>query len=413
MKKRILLVPQYMNQFKCIGPKCEDNCCYGWNIAIDKNTYKKYRNISNSNLRFLLDKNVTRNRSNPSLENYAKIKLNNDLSCPFLQEDKLCNIQKNLGGNFLSKVCMVYPRVTSVVNGVYEKSLTLSCPEAARLVLLNNNIMEFDEIEEPVEVEHIVKYQLNTDSIENMNNVEKYFWQLRIFSISLLQNRNYLLPDRLIILGLFMKKLQEYLDDNKLHDITTLIEEYNSIIENQSLKKSLSNIPVNLTIQMELMKEFNDQRFSTGFSRNSQAYIDCVREFLKGIEYTDDAKVEDVGKRYNDAYLKYYKEFEKKHQYIFENLLVNYMFRELFPVNSPDGVFEDYIKLGIHYALIKMLLIGMAAYNKKLDEALVIRLVYSFSRAIEHNRVFLNNALKLFRENGYNTMAYMAILIKN
>ncbi|WP_373844452.1 flagellin lysine-N-methylase [Clostridium sp.] len=413
MKKRILLTPQYMKDFQCIGSKCEDNCCYGWKISIDVDTYKKYKKISRSALKPLIDKNVTRNRSNPSSEDYAKIKMYKNGCCPFLEEDKLCSIHRELGTKFLSKVCNIYPRVTNIVNGVYEKSVALSCPETARLVLLNPNIMEFDEFEESLEVQHNVVHQMDTGSIQNLNNVKRYLWILRIFSISLLQNREYLLTDRLIILGLFMKKVQEYSDNNRVHEIPEIIEEYNRIIESGSLKESLVDIPTNLTIQMELMKEFNDRRFSVTFSQNSKSYIDCVAEFLNGIEYTAEAKVEDIGERYGDAYLNYYEPFMKENEYIFENLLVNYVFKEMFPITLKGGVFDDYIKMVVYYSLIKMLLIGMAAYHKKLDEALIVRLVYSFSRAVEHNKIFFRNTFKLFKENGYNTMAYMTILIKN
>lgn len=413
MKKRVVLIPQYMNLFQCIGSKCEDNCCYGWRVNIDEKTYKKYRKISVLNLKPLLDKNVTRNRSNPSEENYAKIKMDESGVCPFLESDKLCIIHKKVGGEFLSKVCMTYPRVTNLINGIYEKSVTLSCPEAARLVLLNSNIMEFDEIEESGDIQNIIVNKMDTDSFQNVSNVKRYFWQLRIFSISLIQNRKYSLSDRLIILGLFIKKVREYLENDRLHEIPAIIEEYNQIIENENLVKSLGDIPTNLIIQMELMKEFNDQRFSMAFSKNNQSYIDCITKFLKGLEYTADSKVEEMGEKYKYAYLNYYEPFMREHEYIFENFLVNHMYKELFPVSSKEGIFDDYIKLVIHYSLIKMILIGMAAYNKKLDEALIVRLVYSFSRAIEHNKIFFNNTLKLFKENKYNTMAYMSILIKN
>ena len=30
--------PVYFEDFKCIGGKCEDSCCIGWNIDIDKVT---------------------------------------------------------------------------------------------------------------------------------------------------------------------------------------------------------------------------------------------------------------------------------------------------------------------------------------------------------------------------------------
>lgn len=413
MKKRISLAPQYIKQFQCVGLKCEDNCCYGWKVSIDENTYKRYKKVSESTLKPLLNKNITRNRSNPSSEEYAKIKMNGNGCCPFLEENKLCIIHKKLGIEYLSKACMIYPRTTNIVNGVYEKSLYISCPEAARLVLLNPNTMEFDEFEDFSEVQYNIAQKINTDSIQNANNVKRYFWPLRIFSISLLQNRKYSLTDRLVILGFFVKKVQEYLDNNRVHEIPILIEEYNHVIENNNLKESLSHIPTNVKIQMELMKEFNDQRFLAGFCKNNQSYIKCVAEFLNGIEYTNNAKVEDIGERYKKAYLNYYEPFMRDHEYIFENLLVNYMFKELFPVITKNDVFSEYIKLVIHYSLIKMLLIGMAAYNKKLNEQLIVRLVYSFSRAIDHNKIFFDNTFKVFKERRYNTMAYMAILIKN
>ncbi|MBU3214278.1 flagellin lysine-N-methylase [Clostridium estertheticum] len=413
MKKRVFLNPQYVKYFQCISHECEDNCCYGWRVSIDENTYKKYRKVSDKIFKPLLDKNVTRNRSNHSCEYYAKINMGENGYCPFFEEDKLCGIHKKLGAEFLSNVCMVYPRVTNVVNGVYEKSVTLSCPEGARLVLLNPNIMEFDEIKEFTEEQHNIAYRIDTESIQISNNLKKYFWLLRIFSITLLQNRKYSLADRMIILGLCMKKVQEYSDNNRVHEIPALIEEYNQIIENENLKESLGNISANLTIQMELMKEFNDQRFSIAYPQNSKSYVDCVAECLKGIEYTAEAKVEEVGERYKEAYLKYYEPFVSDHEYIFENFLVNNVFKKMFPISSKDGVFDDYIKLVIHYSLIKTLLIGMSAYNKKLDEELIVRLVYSFSRAIEHNIIFFDDTFKMFKENGYNTMAYMTILIRN
>ena len=35
-------VPEYIQDFRCIGKDCIDSCCVGWNINIDKETYKKY-----------------------------------------------------------------------------------------------------------------------------------------------------------------------------------------------------------------------------------------------------------------------------------------------------------------------------------------------------------------------------------
>ncbi|MDT8716663.1 flagellin lysine-N-methylase [Clostridium sp. 19966] len=404
MKKIISLKPQYMKQFQCTGAKCEDNCCYGWRISLDESTYKKYKRIPN----VAIGKNITRNRSNPLFEDYGKIKLKKDGYCPFFEDDKLCGIQKQYGVGYLSNTCMTYPRITNVINGVYEKSLVLSCPEATKLILFDSNIMEFDEEEESADIQNNIIKKINADS-----TLVEYFWKLRIFTITLIQNRQYSVADRLIILGIFMKKIQECLDNKEIEKVSEIIESFNNIIEEGSLKESLENIPTNLTIQMELMKEFNDGRFSIGFAKNSQPYIQCVAECLNGIEYTEDAKVEEIAERYKNAYINYFEPFFSEHEYILENYIVNHVFGDLFPIESKGEVFDAYIKLVINYSLVKMLLIGMSAFNKKLDEALIVRLVYSYSRAIEHNKVFFNNAFNLFKEKGYNTMPYMSILIKN
>lgn len=52
----------------------------------------------------------------------------------------------------------------------------------------------------------------------------------------------------------------------------------------------------------------------------------------------------------------------------------------------------------IAYSLIKIMLIGMSAYHKKLDDAIVVRLIYSFSRSMEHSD-FINEIFSEFEEN--------------
>jgi len=413
MKKRIVLSPQYLAKFQCIGPKCEDNCCYGWKVIIDEKMHKKYKKVSDIELKSLIEKNVTRNRSNPSMENYSKIKMNSDGNCPFLCEDKLCNMQKKLGAGYLSKVCMTYPRISNVLNKFYEKSLTFSCPEAARVALLNPTLMEFDEVEENIEIQNIIMKEVNTMDIKYSNKIQKHFWDLRVFTITLLQNRNYELWERLIVLGLFFQKVQSYTGEQYLTEIPSLLEMYNKSIEEGSIRHGLENIPTNMAIQMQLMKELNDERLSIHLNPNSMAYVRCMTEFLDGIKYTLEATVEEVADRYKEAYENYYIPFMQDHEYILENFLVSHVFTDMFPLISKEGVFEDYVKLIVHYGIIKMMLIGMSAYHKKLDEDMIIRLIYSFSRAIDSNITFSDKIFKLIDDNGFNTLPYMAILIKN
>lgn len=63
--------------------------------------------------------------------------------------------------------------------------------------------------------------------------------------------------------------------------------------------------------------------------------------------------------------------------------------------------------------LLKMHLIGAAKVQEKLDEDTVIRVFYSFSRAVDHNAVFLAVVEDMFEEAGYTSLAHMVVLVKS
>lgn len=410
-KQRAALIPQYMQQFSCIGSDCEDSCCIGWRVTIEEETYKKYTKVQDQELTRMIEKNVTRNRSNPSKDNFAKIKLNQQGNCVFLSEAKLCSIQLKLGEDFLSTTCASYPRVSNEVNGVLERSATVSCPEVARLALLNPNGIEFDEIEEPVDVRKHIASRVDTHDKKQANKPMKYFWELRIFTIQVLQNRSYTLAERMITLGVFFQKLEELVAAESVDKIPELIATYTAIIEDGSLKDSLDQIPVQATVQMELVKEMADHRFMQGL--NNPRYKECYAEMLLGLNYITGTPFSEVAKTYPEVYVTYYKPFMDEHEYILENYLVNHVYKNMFPFSNFTKLFDSYVMLVVHYSLIKLHLIGMAGHHKGLTMDIVIKLIQSFAKTVEHNQAYLKGLYDLLKKNGFTTMAYMAIMIKN
>ena len=123
--------------------------------------------------------------------------------------------------------------------------------------------------------------------------------------------------------------------------------------------------------------------------------------------------MENIAARYKEAYVSFYKPFMEEHGYIFENYLVNHVFKNLFPCGGRKSVFDEYVSMVLHYALIKMHLIGMAAFHQVLTPDLAVRLIQTFSRTVEHNRTYLNRIEDLLKNNGFATLPYMAILIRN
>lgn len=402
-----------MEQFTCIGTDCEDTCCVGWNVAIDKATYKKYNKVR-STLKPSLDKHIKRNRSSKTDEDYASIELDAQMACPMLNHDKLCSVQLELGEQYLSNVCTTYPRVSNIVNGVLEKSATMSCPEIVRLALLNPNGIEFNETIESSDVRNAVKKRINTIDEQQIGvaKLKKYFWELRIFTIQMLQLRQYKLSERLILLGMFYNKVQELIVSENCDDIPQLIASYTALAEQGGLSETFASIPDLPLFQMELLKQLIDTRVAKGV--RSERYIDCFKAFLVGIDYTESATIQYISTRYQEAYAMCYAPLMDKHEYILENYLVNYVYMNLFPLGNSAEIFDEYMMMIIHYAMIKMHLIGMAGfYKEEFNEEHIVKLIQSFAKTIEHNSTYLNEVRELIVKNGFNTMAHMAILIKN
>ena len=118
-------IPHYYKQFRCIADKCPDTCCAGWQIMIDNRSLKKYSKV----------KGGFGNRLQNGIDWKVHAFLQQGGRCEFLNEDNLCDIYKECGANMLCRTCQNYPRHTEEFEGLREISLSLSCPEAARIIL--------------------------------------------------------------------------------------------------------------------------------------------------------------------------------------------------------------------------------------------------------------------------------------
>lgn len=407
-----LLIPEYMKHFACIGSECEDTCCAGWSVTIDKATYKKYKKTKDKELGKQFDQHIVRNRKDPTDNRYAKIKLKEDLSCPFLNEQKLCNIQLQLGESYLSHTCRTYPRAFNTINGVIEKSATFSCPEAARLALLNPEKMAFTQLDEAIDSSNVIGNTYNFADPQYANRIERYFWDLRVFTIQVLQSREYKLWERLSILGIFYQTVQEYIVGNKMSEIPELISEYVNGVEQGIFDYVLKDIPANEFIQFNMLTEILlSNKESGGYG---ERFLTFFRDFTKGVNPDNLKSVSGILHNYISAHEMYYRPFIEKHGYILEHYLVNYVFKTLFPLYKTQNVFDNYVLMIAHYSLIKMLLIGLSGYYKEnFGPHHAVGMISAVSKNIEHNDTFIKKIVSYLKENGYNTLSHMMLLIKN
>jgi hypothetical protein len=127
----ILRTLGYYDDFVCIGGACQNSCCIGWELDIDEATCDYYRSLPGpfgDRLRAHMAAGSFRD------EDCHTFCLTVDGRCPLLNADGLCDIVLTLGPEALCEICSEYPRYTFELGDAVEKSLTISCEEAARLL---------------------------------------------------------------------------------------------------------------------------------------------------------------------------------------------------------------------------------------------------------------------------------------
>ena len=102
-------------------------------------------------------------------------------------------------------------------------SLDVSCPEAARLILSKEEGIKFIETNEPLQ-RHIISSYVNTKEADKIPI--KYLKGIREVSIKIIQNRKYKLTERLFVLGEFINKVEDEINDN-YDNVLNFIKEYN------------------------------------------------------------------------------------------------------------------------------------------------------------------------------------------
>ncbi|MBQ7365573.1 MAG: flagellin lysine-N-methylase [Clostridia bacterium] len=137
--------PSYYPAFSCIGGACRHSCCMGWEIDIDPDTYAFYRTLS-GNLRARFDHAIE--EGDP-----PHFRLQEGERCPFLNQGNWCEIILTLGDSALCEICREHPRYYNETSYGLEMGLGMTCEEAARLILSQEEpvmLIADDDDREPI-----------------------------------------------------------------------------------------------------------------------------------------------------------------------------------------------------------------------------------------------------------------------
>ena len=406
MEKNIKMrYPRYFKEFKCIGGNCEDSCCIGWDIDIDKVTFKQYYKIQDKEMKRMFQKNVYNNDFCTSCDvDYGKVKLKADKRCPFLDEENYCIIYSKIGEEYLSNVCTSFPRIINKIDGYYEISLDVACPEAARIILLKEEGIKFKESEENLG-KHIVSSEIDTKSKKYNKSPIKYFKEIRDLSIKIIQNRKLNLSKRLYILGDFIYALEDEIKDN-YSNVPKFIKKYDINLVNDNYEENKLNYPIQINFFKKMLEFLNVSKNVDSFS-----FKEYTKQIISGFKFDENAEISEYSEVYIKTFEDYNENFINNNSYIFENYLVNFIYNNIFPFSESESLFDGYIMLLTRYSFIRFYLVGKYIYNKQESKESMVEFIQAFSKTIEHHKSYLIDSLEYIKENEFDNMEFAKILL--
>lgn len=404
-----LLQPRYADTFHCIASECEESCCQGWGMYVDKATYKRYR--ATPELRRAAAEHIELNPGASDNFRYARMKFTAENRCPFLAGDKLCSLQKQHGDEFLPKTCSRYPRALVRFEGSMQKALYLSCPEAARVVLMSPQLLP------PPEAPRYQQFRLEQAQNSIPLSSSALVRPLRSLALDLLQDRTYPLWQRLFLLGTVCRRVHELTAAQPTAETLQLLAQYAAIVREGSLRPHLDGISARPGQQLDLVLKLIQRRYQV--DQPHEGFVACVGDLLQAISQSQKSAGPDPATRYHQAYLRYYEPFEQAYPCFMENYLLNYVFRTGFPfVNITDqrriDPLTSHLSLALHYRLLHSLLIGAAArHGKAFSLAHAVQVVPTFARGVEHNIKFVDELMSLARSPELQNSDGLAVLLRN
>lgn len=397
MKINLTLVkPDFYDKFTCIGPACRHNCCsYNWRIAVDKQTYKKYKAYKGDPLlEKLFNENIKRNELGED-HNYGllihSLDENGNAKCLFQDEQGWCEIHKEMGAEALCNTCLVYPRVTNqFFPKDYKKDWTvfihqsfyLGCEAVVEQLLDTTTPIELiTEKRQPLSNEFKKQFPLITDTLsaEKRSLFDNYYYLLSI-AIAILQNRELCFEDRLVLLGLYCQKLTEIEQNNTQSAVVEQIEEFIAGIDEKSFAETFNDIPpqINLKKQVKFLAvssfipalQVQENFFGDSFER--------IRRNFAG----DELVINKVNIKDSDyiCFKGNYTEFMADKQHFLENIFVTMVLSKNLPFNSQYTPFEGFQQLSALYMTLRFYIMYYLGAEKAMTKTQLIDLISSWGR---------------------------------
>ena len=366
IRNMIYTRPDYFSEFHCIADKCPETCCAGWQIVIDDSSLQYYKILTGAYA------DVLRSRID-----FREGCFHQDSCkrCAFLKEDNLCDMYEHLGEESLCLTCTNYPRHIEEFENIREITLSLSCPEAAHIILSRKDPVTFcsEEADEPEE------------TFEDYDPFYfSYLEDAREVILHLLQDRSMDIWVRYVLVLKFGQEMQDYLENYELFDLVDLFERYED-------PDYLDRAKAQITSQITSYTEDAESAFS---------YSKSLFSFLYELEFLSDDWQDYLDECWKILYENGASNYANLHSefrswltagsfsidIVFEQLLVYFIFTYFCGAVYDDNVLgKIHLTLNSVFYLYEMMVVRWFQNGRTLSLPDVEEIAYRYSRELEHS----------------------------
>lgn len=413
-----IIQPSYYAQFSCLGPACTDNCCHDWTVTIDKKHYLQYMGVPDHAFHEQCKRAILRNKKNKGDGDYAIMLLDSG-RCVFQDPDGGCGIFRKLGPDSLSDTCTVYPRLQRAMGtDTWERCLTLSCQEAARLALLTGEPLQFERITSVIDPNDRLG-QLHRHAVMDESTPHYAALQaMRKASIEILRLHNLPLRDRILAVGLSLRAADRYMHENKESRLPALMEQCVEQTANGEATAGLfDRMPYDpdthrWAILLPVKHLLNTERAVEKLQMTQVIASYCKSLGGAKLEVGPAALdfIRDQAWKVGDPFLERYAQAA-------ENYLVNYIFASLFPFTyAAESCSPAYhaVILAEQYAMLRILLGVMPPPPgaQESDDARFTRLIATLAHITQHRNLGRDVKNHASQKDGLDTLAYAAYMLR-
>lgn len=385
--------PRYYKDFACIGPECPQNCCFGWgNIDWSKDEFDKLKSAECSDeFKELIDKTFIPGGNRDYIVNYG-----DNGYCPLQDENGLCRIQKELGVEYMSRTCMMYPRISLYCGNTVFNYCYLSCYHVLDTLCNDKDCMKL-ETRAVKKGEILDRDKLYIDNKNDLINHPELKYRQQIFDLfyDIISDESYSVETAVILGSPAAEKLTEFISQ-KLYDripeliraIKPQLKDYIKVIDKLEPNYGYKiQFAVSLCILL-----LNSVDIFSGIMVDNKVALD---KYLEG------------ERRFNEAFA--------DRPFAFRNIALNLLLECRMPFRDKEcSIFDNYCYFASAFAVMRAVAPAIYMLEGSEDEREIAfkKIVAYLGRSFSHDDIKVNKIIGFLKDFDCTDHSRIAALIR-